>query len=78
MSIYYTYLTIPKKVNPSYSTFKTKHLPFPWDRNNTNEEEEFDTMSSEKEQPLSPNEWADRIKNLKKDKQLNTSQVNSI
>lgn len=63
--LYYQYISFPKKGrNPSYNTFKAKHLPFPWDRVNKEETEEVVTLESLQDAGLSPKDWASKIKNL--------------
>ena len=65
MQVYYQYLAFPKKGrNPSYQRFKVQHLPFPWDKVAIDIDEEFQTMGEIIDQPITPNEWADRIKNM--------------
>ena len=58
--LYYQYCGIPKKnKNPSFQRFKAEHLPFTWDKINK------ETIDAEYEQPISPNEWLDRISKMR-------------
>lgn len=67
---YYHYCAIPKKKNnPSYHEFKLKHLPFSWDIISNEDLDEELT-----EQPIKPDEWAERISRMKTVKSLSNPQ----
>jgi hypothetical protein len=41
-----------------------QHLPFPWDKVKRAEEDELEGMQEEVRQPVTNDEWAERIKRM--------------
>lgn len=77
MTSYYLYCSYPKKgQNPSYAKYKKEHMPFYWDVINHAEVDSVDSMDAE--QPISPDEWAQRIAGMTKATKQDPNKVQSI
>ena len=64
-------------MNPSYNKFKADHLPFTWDVVNKHTLDNIEGLDTE--QPISPDEWLERISKLKpKGKTVSADELKNI